>query len=241
MRRLLCLVAFIAVSAGCGGGGGSGTSSPHVQPTPAPTITEVSGDLGPFCLNAPTLTLPGTYPAFKALGTLTGTTFVIDPNPEYVLFAYPMVEPPTPSPTPTPTPSVSPSPTPTSSPIDVWTGTVTYSGTPHDATICFVAAAYVDQAVTLIQGQTDNTIIQSVPDFGGADSYIPTTQQLVPDTMENVVLTLSTTSTSSGSFTLAGGGQATIAITTHGIYTEPELRRRIAAAIAAHKLPGPLR
>ncbi len=232
---MLCILGILALGAGCGGGSGASFTQHQTPATPTP-IPESLYDIGSLCQDAPTLTLPGTYAAFEALGALNGTTFTIDPSSQYQVFGYFSVEAPTPSPSASP----SPTPNPSASAYDVWTGTVTYSGTPHDATICFVAAASVNRSVT-VGGTGDNSQLVSFPYFGGPEQYIPDQPDAPTDTIDTMALTLSTTSTSSGSFTLAGGGHATITVTAHTVLTQAELRRALAAAIAAHKLPGPLR
>ncbi len=231
MRRLLCILGFFAVCAGCNVKGADFPNHRLVPtPTPSPTPGQSLANLSSFCQDAPTLTLPGTYPAFELNGVLTGTTFApvsTDELFEYADFV---------AGSPTPTPTATPSPNPSASPYDVWSGTVTYTGTAHNSTICFLAASYVSR-VDFIPGA--NTELLSDPGYDPQTTIL--TNAGTQDQIENVVLTLSTTSASSGSFTLAGGGQATINITSHGVFTDSEARRQLNAAIAAHKLLGPRR
>jgi hypothetical protein len=76
MRRLLCILGFFAVCAGCNVKGADFPNHRLVPtPTPSPTPGQSLANLSSFCQDAPTLTLPGTYPAFELNGVLTGTTF----------------------------------------------------------------------------------------------------------------------------------------------------------------------
>jgi hypothetical protein len=236
MRKLLLLLGLFAVIAGCGVRGPlyPNTSAPAVA-TPG-TLSGNLSNLGSFCATAPTLA-PGTYPVLEAVGTLTGTSYTIDSSLSAQDFGYVPVVYATSAPTVAPSPGASPTPAPTGSPYDVWEGLVTFSGTPHDTTECFLAAAYVSRAAF---NGTDNAETIAEPVFANAipeNSGAGTTY----DTVQNFVLTLSTTSVSSGSFSIAGGGHATIAITSHGVFSDAQYRKSIEDARRRHQLLPALR
>ena len=218
MRKLLLLLGLFAVFAGCGVRGATFPGTTRVAPTEGPGSLS---NLSTFCQNAPTVTAPGTYPFFESFGVLSGTTYTIDPSESEVVYI-PVVAA---SSSPTTPPTVAPSPNPSASPYDVWSGTVTYTGTPHDATLCFLAAAYVSRASIDLDETTDNAEAISVPEY--QKNGLEESGSSTSDTLENFVLTLSDTTVSSGSFTLAGGGHASISITAHGVYTNAQYRQML--------------
>jgi hypothetical protein len=219
----LIIAFFGACAAGCGNPGAhsnfgapgpTGTPTPTPAPTPPPSLSNLTA----FCQGAPAITLPGTYPIFENEGVLSGTTYTIDPSESEFLYV-PLVAGPSEPPYTIP-PSATPNPS--ASPVDVWSGTVTYTGTPHDSTICFLAAAYVSRA-PISSPNPDNAEALGDPEYQTSVEEAPSPSP-VPDTVENFSLTI-TNSSGSGSFDLAGGGHASITITAHGTISDDRYRK----------------
>lgn len=166
------------------------------------------------------LAIPGTYPEFLGLGVLSGTAFSLD-TAGTVGFQYSTFVAATPPPVPSPTPTASPTPNPSPTAMDVWTGTVTYTGTPHDATVCFSIGADVSRA-PFFNGSPDNAEMVSLVDFPGGSDIVRVSS--VQFTTTNFVLTING-ATGSGSFDVVGGGHAVITITGHLVLTDDRNRK----------------